>query len=270
MSRIPAHGAVVVTSTISAVLALCLLGGIAAEAAAGTAAASPASSAVATATTTGASSNDTVSTANVATTIVTTANVSTANMSGPNMSSASAASSLTSSLIADAAGAASSASSFDVGQSLGATASIGLAGLAAAGQVSPTLPQTTAATGTPDVTATPVTATPVTVQSTGAAVTGTPREIAQSLASARGWSADQWTCLDQLWQRESKFETTIRNSRSGAYGIPQALPASRMASAGADWRTNPVTQVQWGLSYIGIRYATACNAWTHWKHYGWY
>ena len=55
--------------------------------------------------------------------------------------------------------------------------------------------------------------------------------------------------------------------RSGAYGIPQALPASRMASAGADWRTNPATQIQWGLNYIAVRYGTPCNAWAHWKRY---
>jgi hypothetical protein len=91
----------------------------------------------------------------------------------------------------------------------------------------------------------------------------TPRAIAQSLAATHGWTGAQWVCLDKLWQHESKYETTVRNMHSGAYGIPQALPASKMATAGADWRTNPVTQVKWGLSYISARYGTPCGAWQH-------
>ena len=103
-----------------------------------------------------------------------------------------------------------------------------------------------------------------------AAVSGTPRDIAQVLAAEKGWTGSQWTCLDKLWNHESKYETTVRNSRSGAYGIPQALPASKMASAGADWRTNPVTQSVWGLGYIGARYGTPCGAWTYWVHHSSY
>jgi hypothetical protein len=91
----------------------------------------------------------------------------------------------------------------------------------------------------------------------------TPRSIAEALAASHGWTGAQWVCLDNLWQHESKYETTVRNTRSGAYGIPQALPASKMATAGADWRTNPVTQIKWGLSYITARYGTACGAWQH-------
>jgi hypothetical protein len=102
------------------------------------------------------------------------------------------------------------------------------------------------------------------------AIAGTPRQMAYAVAVRAGLSAQQWSCLSQLWQQESKFQTTVRNSRSGAYGIPQALPASRMASAGADWRTNPVTQIRWGLSYISTRYGTACTAWSHWKRDRWY
>jgi hypothetical protein len=100
-----------------------------------------------------------------------------------------------------------------------------------------------------------------------AAASDRPRDIAQRLAAARGWNGAQWSCLSQLWQRESMFETTIRNSRSGAYGIPQALPAAKMATAGADWRVNPVTQIRWGLSYIGTRYGTPCDAWSYWKRH---
>jgi hypothetical protein len=114
---------------------------------------------------------------------------------------------------------------------------------------------------------------PVTVRSAivaKAASVATPRTIAQSLAAARGWTGAQWVCLDKLWQHESKYETTVRNPRSGAYGIPQALPASKMATAGADWRTNPVTQVKWGLSYISARYGAPCGAWQHEEYHGSY
>jgi hypothetical protein len=101
-----------------------------------------------------------------------------------------------------------------------------------------------------------------------AAVSDNPRDIAQALAQTRGWTGAQWTCLDKLWDHESKYETTVRNPRSGAYGIPQALPGSKMASAGADWRTNPVTQIMWGLDYISGRYGTPCGAWSYWLgHY---
>jgi len=103
-----------------------------------------------------------------------------------------------------------------------------------------------------------------------AAVSGQPREIAQTLAATHGWTGSQWTCLDKLWNHESQYETTVRNSRSGAYGIPQALPASKMATAGADWRTNPVTQIVWGLSYISARYGTPCGAWSYWLRHSSY
>jgi hypothetical protein len=98
----------------------------------------------------------------------------------------------------------------------------------------------------------------------------TPRAIAQALAARRGWTGAQWVCLDDLWQHESKYLPQARNSRSGAYGIPQALPASKMAAAGADWRTNPTTQVTWGLNYIGVRYGTPCGAWSHEERHGSY
>jgi Transglycosylase SLT domain len=101
-------------------------------------------------------------------------------------------------------------------------------------------------------------------------IAGTPRQMAYAVAVRAGLNAQQWSCLSSLWQQESKFQTTARNSRSGAYGIPQALPASRMATAGADWRTNPVTQIRWGLSYIRTRYGTACTAWSHWERDRWY
>ena len=85
--------------------------------------------------------------------------------------------------------------------------------------------------------------------------------LANKMAAAYGWTGGQATCLDELWTHESGFSATADNTSSGAYGIPQALPADKMASAGADWQTNPATQVKWGLSYIAGRYGTPCGAW---------
>ena len=96
-----------------------------------------------------------------------------------------------------------------------------------------------------------------------------PRSAARALLAARGWSG-QFGCLDSLWQRESGWNPRAYNPSSGAFGIPQALPGSKMASAGADWRTNPVTQIRWGLSYIASTYGTPCGAWAHSQASGWY
>jgi len=87
-----------------------------------------------------------------------------------------------------------------------------------------------------------------------------PREIAQSMLSEYGWSGDQFACLDDLWIGESKWDVEATNPTSGAYGIPQALPAEKMASAGDDWETNPATQIEWGLDYIADRYGSPCAA----------
>jgi hypothetical protein len=80
----------------------------------------------------------------------------------------------------------------------------------------------------------------------------------------------QFVCLDKLWYRESRWRWWAKNRTSGAYGIPQAYPAAKMASAGEDWLTNPVTQVKWGLGYISGRYGTACDAWAFWLKHHWY
>jgi hypothetical protein len=77
-------------------------------------------------------------------------------------------------------------------------------------------------------------------------------------------------CLDKLWTRESGWNTRSTNSSTGAYGIPQALPGSKMGSVADDWRTNPATQIKWGLSYIKGRYGTPCSAWQHFLSTGWY
>jgi len=85
-----------------------------------------------------------------------------------------------------------------------------------------------------------------------------------------GWAAGQFSCLDPLWTRESGWNPYARNPRSGAYGIPQALPGSKMATAGGDWRTNPATQISWGLGYIKSRYGSPSAAWSYWQNHGWY
>ncbi|CAL8975990.1 hypothetical protein CELL_02193 [Cellulomonas sp. T2.31MG-18] len=99
---------------------------------------------------------------------------------------------------------------------------------------------------------------------------GSAQAIGQQLAAARGWGADQFACLLPLWNRESHWNVSAQNSGSGAYGIPQALPGSKMASAGADWQTNPATQITWGLGYIAGRYGTPCAAYSHSLSTGWY
>ncbi|KAE8765645.1 DUF348 domain-containing protein [Georgenia thermotolerans] len=104
----------------------------------------------------------------------------------------------------------------------------------------------------------------------GVAVSGDARAIGRQLAAARGWGADQFSCLDSLWTKESNWNVYADNPSSSAYGIPQALPGSKMASAGADWATNPATQITWGLNYIAGRYGTPCNAWAHSKAVNWY
>jgi len=97
-----------------------------------------------------------------------------------------------------------------------------------------------------------------------------PQAIARLMVLERGWSASQFSCLRSLWQRESGWNPRADNPASSAYGIAQALPGSKMASAGPDWRTNPVTQIKWGLGYIADRFGTPCGAWGHSQANGWY
>ncbi|WP_347757004.1 lytic transglycosylase domain-containing protein [Agrococcus sp. ProA11] len=99
---------------------------------------------------------------------------------------------------------------------------------------------------------------------------GSAQAIARDMVSARGWGDDQYSCLYNLWQRESNWNVYAQNPSSGAYGIPQALPGSKMATAGGDWQTNPVTQISWGLGYIAGRYGNPCGAWAHSESVGWY
>ncbi len=99
---------------------------------------------------------------------------------------------------------------------------------------------------------------------------GDARTMARAMVADRGWSSGQFTCLNSLWTRESNWNPTADNPTSSAYGIPQALPGSKMASAGADWRTNPATQITWGLGYIADRYGDPCAAWSHFQANNWY
>lgn len=95
--------------------------------------------------------------------------------------------------------------------------------------------------------------------------------LGKRLAAARGWgSGPQWSCLDALWTRESGWRMVWNTAGSGAYGIPQSLPADKMAAAGADYMTDPATQIKWGLGYIAATYGTPCNAWAHETANSWY
>jgi hypothetical protein len=97
------------------------------------------------------------------------------------------------------------------------------------------------------------------------------REVAKVLMEDKfGWGDKQYACLDDLWIKESHWNYRASNKRTGAHGIPQALPATKMDSAGTDWRTNPVTQISWGLRYIEVRYDTPCKAWAKFKRSNWY
>ncbi|MEV1130677.1 hypothetical protein [Agromyces sp. NPDC049794] len=97
------------------------------------------------------------------------------------------------------------------------------------------------------------------------------RAFARDLAASQyGWGADQFQCLNNLWQKESGWSYTAYNASSGATGIPQSLPGSKMATAGADWQTNARTQITWGLGYIKSAYGTPCSAWSHSQAVNWY
>jgi hypothetical protein len=84
------------------------------------------------------------------------------------------------------------------------------------------------------------------------------------------WGADQFQCIDKLWEKESNWRYTADNPTSSAYGIPQSLPGSRMASIASDWETNPATQIKWGAQYISERYTTPCAAYEKALTRGWY
>jgi hypothetical protein len=99
---------------------------------------------------------------------------------------------------------------------------------------------------------------------------GTVKAYAYSQVTANGWQRDQYSCLVKLWDRESNWRYNATNRSSGAYGIPQALPGIKMATEGADWLTNPETQIRWGIGYIKGRYGSPCGALAHSDKLGWY
>ncbi len=158
------------------------------------------------------------------------------------------------------------------------------------GAPSPTQTPDPTATPTIDPTATPFVpggelgrqvvsiATPTPIPAPVRAPAPTPRPVVvavPTVAQAKAYAlsvigSTQYSCLLPLWQHESGWNTFATNVRSGAYGIPQALPGYKMATAGADWHYNPVTQVKWGLGYVSSRYGSACGAWSFWQSHGWY
>lgn len=111
---------------------------------------------------------------------------------------------------------------------------------------------------------------PATSRSSAPSYSGSPQTIASAMLGSYGWGQDQMGCLISLWNRESGWNVYAANPSSGAYGIPQSLPGYKMASAGADWRTNPATQIRWGLGYIRSTYGSPCGAWGHSQATGWY
>ena len=120
----------------------------------------------------------------------------------------------------------------------------------------------------PKVTTRPPTAT-VVIPASCAGYQGS-RAIACALLPSFGYSVSQMPSLDKLWERESGWNYQAANSSSGAYGIPQALPGSKMGTVASDWRTNPATQIKWGLGYIKDRYGSPSAAWSFWLSHNWY
>ena len=99
---------------------------------------------------------------------------------------------------------------------------------------------------------------------------GSVKAYALTKVNDYDWDYSEYSCLVNLWERESNWRHTALNSSSGAYGIPQSLPAEKMASAGSDWQTNPETQIHWGINYIDRRYGSPCAALAHSDIHNWY
>jgi colicin import membrane protein len=127
---------------------------------------------------------------------------------------------------------------------------------------------TTTTTRPKATTAAPAPAPPAPLAAGCSAYSGN-RLVACNLLPSFGFSTGEMASLDPLWQHESGWSTSAANS-SGAYGIPQALPGSKMASAGSDWQTSAATQISWGLSYIKGRYGSPSAAWSYWLSHNWY
>ena len=137
---------------------------------------------------------------------------------------------------------------------------------------SPKLATRPAVVPSPGASPDPSTATPGTPATVSAPPPdpGTAQAIGYKMLSSFGWKpSTYYGCLNNIFSRESGWRYNAENA-SGAYGIPQALPGSKMASAGPDWQTNPATQIKWGLGYIQGRYGDPCSAWAFWEAHGWY
>ncbi|MCX5173468.1 aggregation-promoting factor C-terminal-like domain-containing protein [Streptomyces antibioticus] len=122
-----------------------------------------------------------------------------------------------------------------------------------------------------------VTAVALVAASAGIAMTAAPAHAATSSASSAQAiahkmipDAAQYKAFSNIVSHESGWNVKATNSSSGAYGLVQALPASKMASAGSDWKTNPATQIKWGLDYMNSRYGSPVAAWNFWQTHGWY
>jgi hypothetical protein len=124
----------------------------------------------------------------------------------------------------------------------------------------------TTAGATPAVTAAVTTAGASTAKATSTSTGGLKGQV----KSAIGLNAAQFNCFDKIVTKESTWNPRATNASSGAYGLVQALPASKMASAGSDWRTNPATQAKWGVSYMKDRYGSPCAALAFHNSHGWY
>ncbi|MFE7326369.1 transglycosylase SLT domain-containing protein [Streptomyces sp. NPDC057565] len=109
------------------------------------------------------------------------------------------------------------------------------------------------------------------VRSASAFATQSSYTVAEVQAMARQMiPGDQYQCFSNIVNHESSWNYRATNASSGAYGLVQALPGSKMASAGADWQTNPATQIKWGLNYMDSRYGSPCGAWSFWQANNWY
>jgi hypothetical protein len=97
-----------------------------------------------------------------------------------------------------------------------------------------------------------------------------PRDLTKALMPQFGMSSSEFGCVDNIWSQESGWNVHAANPTSSAYGIPQALPGSKMASAGPNWESNAETQIKWGLGYIRDRYGSPCAAWGFKSSHGWY
>jgi hypothetical protein len=97
-----------------------------------------------------------------------------------------------------------------------------------------------------------------------------PQQIARKMLRSFGWTWRQFKYLDLLWEAESSWNVSAENPSTGAYGIPQAVPGSKMSAAGPDWPTDAATQIRWGLGYISAAYGSPRSAWQHEVAYGWY